>query len=150
MKVFEEFDVEPEVPKQPTKLDTVAQLIERALKNQHCNWEFIKSFEEFLMTLELVCAHKKIVKGFVKSTKSLYKVCRKSIKNDKSDLDVVISLTELEQTVMFYKAEIRTLEDMLQEFRAYTNKGHLAEMILGYKREEMDLYDHRRSKHKNI
>lgn len=150
MKVFEEFDFEDEPEKIPDNTVQVAKLVERALKGEHNKWEFIRDVGEFQAAVIINRSTNKLVKGFIKSTRALYKEYNKAIKNDKTNVDLTLALYELSQTVAFYKEEIKIVDDMIAEFRAYAFSGHLIDLAMGYTRPEEDLYDHRKPKPTNM
>ena len=148
MQVFEEFETEaekePEV--QNNNVVKISKLVDRAMNGTHTEWEFIKTYDEMITALTAISATSKVIKGFKKSTRALYKEYIKLVKKNSSNLDLVLSLRELTRTINFYKEELNILDDMLDEFRVYARAGHMLEIVTGDIRKVEDLYDFRKPK----
>lgn len=152
MKVFEEFDFEDDEPmsREQARLQQVENMIDRALHGKHNEWEFIRSLAELEAAKIAVTATNKIIKGFTKSAKALLKAYRKEVKEKKGSTDTVVAIQELAKTIQFYSDEVRTVKDMIAEFKVYMSRGHFVEMLLGQHRTAEDLYDFRKPKPTNL
>lgn len=145
MKVFEEFDFEEEMPKSPNE-DVLLKLLERAQKNEHGKWEFIRSLEELNAVFTFRRAIRKIVTGFKRSTLQLLKTYKKEVRTHSPNLDVLLAAEEMANAFEFYKKEIEIAEDMIDEYKAYTCSGHILDVALNTYRPTEDLYDFRKPK----
>lgn len=125
-------------------LQLAEQLILRAKNGEYSEFEFICSLEEYFAVRTIRNAVRKVVKSFITSKNKLYKAYIKSIRDGVSNLDVILSISELDQVIKFYENEIWIVSDMIDEYRAYVHSGHIWDTIVGNYRKEKDLVDFRK------
>ena len=118
-------------------LQTADQLIRRAKKGEHSEFEYIRSLDEYFAAKTVKNVLKKVVKSFLVSKNNLYNSYTRAVKAGTNDLNVILALSELIQVINFYKAEIEIISEMIYEYIAYVHCGHFIDTILGrYRKEE--------------
>ena len=94
-------------------LELAEQLIQRAKKGDHSNFEFIRSLEEYAAAKMIKKALKKVVKSFDTPKNNLYRAHVKSVQEGEDELNVILAFSELVQVVNFYNDEIEIVSDMI-------------------------------------
>ena len=125
-------------------LELAEQLIQRAKKGDHSNFEFIRSLEEYAAAKMIKKALKKVVKSFDTPKNNLYRAHVKSVQEGEDELNVILAFSELVQVVNFYSDEIGIVSDMIDEYVSYVHSGHIWDTLVGNYRKEEDLVDHRK------
>ena len=125
-------------------LQIAAQLIDRAKKGEQSTFEFIRSLEEYFAARAIKKTVKKVVKSFTNSKNILYNAYIKSVEEDTNNINVILSISELEQVITFYTTEIEIVSDMIDEYSVYVHSGHIFDTIVGNYRKEEDLVDFRK------
>ena len=125
-------------------LQIADQLIKRAKSGEHTTFEFIRSIEEYFAARTVRKVVNKVVRSFTDSRNSLYNAYIKSIEDDTNDLNVILSISELDRVIKFYIDEIDLISDMIDEYVAYVHSGHIIDTIIGNYRKEEDLVDFRK------
>lgn len=123
-------------------------LVNRALKNEEFNFEFIRCIEDY----QLVRNYRKMLKRLLTAFKvqrkvdmTEYRKLIRSFQNTSNNTTYLYSVAAINVSLDFYENEIETLSDMLQEFGYYTRK-HLREVLFDpdHWREEDDCIDYRK------
>jgi hypothetical protein len=120
------------------------QLIQRAKNGVHSEFEFIRSFNEYLAARMFRKATIKVFNSFAESRNNLYKAYIKMVKEGTDSLSVILAISELNQIIKFYEDEIEIVSDMIDEYIAYIHSGHLIDTIVCNYRKEEDLVDFRK------
>lgn len=122
------------------------ELVAKALESRdHANFEYIKNISEFFAVRKCYKALKKIVKVFESIAESLYKNYCLQVIDGEQDFNLLFVYTQYKLCIQFYAQELRTAEDMLDEYDTYVGKGHFLDQWLLFKtRECWDLWDHRK------
>lgn len=126
-----------------SNLQVAEQLILRAKKGEHSEFEFLRSIEEYFAARTVRNAVYKVAKSFKNSRDNLYKSYIKTVKSGAQSLEVILAISELEQVVKFYDDEIGIISDMIDEYVAYVHSGHIIDTLVGNYRKEEDLFDFR-------
>lgn len=119
------------------------QLISRAKKGNHSEFEFIRSIEEYFAARTFRKATNKVINSFTTSRNNLYNSYIKLIAKGSDNLSVILAISELNQIIKFYEDEIEIISDMIEEYVSYVHSGHIFDTFIGNYRKEEDLYDHR-------
>ncbi len=106
-------------------LQIAEQLIQRAKKGESSEFEFIRSLEECFASHAVRKAVKKVVKSFTTSRNNLYNVYVSAVNAGTDNLDVILSISELERVIKFYENEIYIISDMIDEYISYVFSGHI-------------------------
>ena len=126
------------------ELQVAEQLIQRAKKGEHSEFEFIRSIEEYFAARTIKKTLRKVIKSFTTPRNNLYSAYIESIKAGTNNLNVILAFSELEQVIKFYEDEIWIISDMIDEYRVYVHSGHIIDTIIGNYRKEEDLVDFRK------
>lgn len=120
-------------------------LVERALRNEHTEFEFIRSFDELLASYKCKKAIKTVARSFAKTGRNILKTYLNSIKNDEENLDLLFSYKQIKTCQDFYEKDAAIVADMISEYNCYLRYGHLAKSILlGHFRPDEELMDWRK------
>lgn len=120
-------------------------LVERALRDEHTKFEFIRSFDELLASYKCKRAIKTVAKGFAKTGRNILKTYLNGIKNDEENLDLLFSYRQIKTCQDFYEKDAAIVADMISEYNCYLRYGHLIKSILlNQYRPEKDLTDWRK------
>lgn len=125
-------------------LQIAEQLIQRAKKGESSEFEFIRSLEECFAAHAVRKAVKKVVKSFTTSRNNLYNVYVNAVNAGTDNLDVILSISELERVIKFYENEICIVSNMIDEYVSYVFSGHIWDTLIGNYRKEEDLVDFRK------
>ena len=114
-----------------------------AAKGKHTKFELIKSLDGWLAA--------RVVKRVLKKTIKAFKVVAKSAVDlyieqlDKGDYNIQLfeAAIAYKKYVEFYKKELATMNNMLDEFYCYFFNGHILYTLFGGKRHNYDLIDYR-------
>ena len=119
-------------------------LTERALNDNHNDWEFIRNPVEWGVARKTKAGLYKIIELYDCISKELYIEYCKQVKQSSHDFSMLVALKQYQQCVEFYKQELFTIADMLEEYKAYLWKGHfLTQFFYQQDREQWHLWDHR-------
>lgn len=126
------------------KLYIAEQLIQRAKDGNHSSFEFIRSLDEYFAARTFRKASNKVFESFITTQSNLYKAYVSQVKEGIDNLDVILTISELNSIIKFYEIEIEIVSDMIDEYKAYVHSGHIIDTLLGNYRKEEDLVDFRK------
>ena len=130
----------------PKKL--FAELTAFALQGEHSKFEFITS-----LGMRSVCrTYKRGIKRVIKIFKSLrdtlieaYKDAVNSGKILPDDVEMMTAIRNFDRCYKFYRYELNTVKDMLNEYHFYMWDGHnVIASYLGKHRNLLEMYDYRK------
>lgn len=107
--------------------------MQKANEGKNLKFEYIEHLGEYFMLNRYKKALKKIVQNYVNAYWERYdKYCKLVLtySNKDLDLDMLLTIKACENCVDYYNVDIETLDNMLQEFRAYIFNGHFTSTIL--------------------
>ena len=120
-------------------------LVDRALKDEHTKFEFIRSFDELLASYKCRRAINAVAKGFAKTGKNIFKKYLNDLEKDEENLELLFSYRQIKTCQIFYEKDADILSDMISEYNCYLRWGHLTKSILlNQYRPEKDLVDWRK------
>ena len=125
--------------------DVVIALIERAQAGEHLPFKLITNISEYFVNRTSRRAIKSVIKSLIKSRDRVFKRYCKQVANGEGDFEQLLVCNALQDTAEFYKAEIRIITDMIDEYDEYllTSINNLIGAILFEERPENKLWDHR-------
>lgn len=130
---------------QPEEVDKL--FMQKANEGKNLKFEYIDHLGEYFMLSRYRKALKKVVQNYVNAYWERYdKYCKLVLtySNKDVDLDMLLTMKACENCVDYYNVDIETLDNMLQEFRAYVFNGHFISTILNNEtRSISDYWDHR-------
>ena len=123
---------------------TLRMLMEKAMKGENNEFEFIKNLQERSVAKTLLHGTKLIVRHFRLLEKSSEAVYNELIKEGKQSPDALLWCMQFKQCVKFYQKEADILKDMLKEYHAYVFGGNVIKTLLGINRRKEELVDYRK------
>jgi hypothetical protein len=119
-------------------------LTEKALANEHTEFEYLKSPGEWIIIKKTRKGLKKFIELYNQVSWSVYNAYCKQVLEGTQDFGLLYALRQYLECEQFYKKELETVNDMLAEYNAYLGKGHFLEQFLwGQERESWRCWDHR-------
>lgn len=119
-------------------------LTEKALANEHTEFEYIKSTAEWIIIKKTRKGLNKIIELYNQVSWSAYNAYCKQVLLGTQDFGLLYALRQYLECEQFYKKELETVKDMLAEYDAYLSKGHFLEQFLwNQERESWHCWDHR-------
>ena len=132
-----------------------AEEIDQLFMNKACNeknteFEYIDSLEEYFLIRRFRKALIQIVKNYETHRVTLYNsYCKlvETYENDDESLTALLTVKACEKCISYYKIEIETISNMLEEYRYYLFYGHFMEQVWrnDYRPKE-NFWDHRYGK----
>ena len=129
-----------------------AEEIDQLFMNKACNeknteFEYIDSLEEYFLIRRFRKALIQIVKNYETHRVTLYNnYCKlvETYENDDESLTALLTVKACEKCISYYKIEIETISNMLEEYRYYLFCGHFLEQVWrnDYRPKE-NFWDHR-------
>ena len=120
------------------------EVLQTALSGKHREFNFLRNLTHLSNALEVRSGIKAINKTLKRLFKLMYKLYIAQVKENKQDINVVISLQQIIICIAYYKEELVIVNDMIHEYRAYVFGGHFLDTLLGKTRAEIDLVDYRK------
>lgn len=113
------------------------QLLQAILDNAEAEpseFRFIKSIYDFQYCLRLYKSTKLVIKVLKKASKRLFKTYCKDIVSGTADVTQLLAVDQLKDVIAFYETELKTIDDMLDEYEDYLWKGNFFYAIMGGER----------------
>ena len=124
---------------------SMEDLFDLALKNEHSEFSYIRSWQEYRVLKRL----KKFFKCVIKNFRQVFKAVQKDYNQNKTNLASLESLANLaaisgfKKCITFYTDEVNLLKSELAEFRSYLNAGNYFKCILGKVRTQDELFNYK-------
>ena len=126
-----------------TNEDFMSDLIKNANAAKHRQFQFLKSWREYIVTMKIRRAHELLVSNLKQNADRLFKnYCKAVVDNETKVINLLAYCTTL-KVLRFYEEELRILNDMLNEYEWYLYYGNWVDFILGVQRPVSKLFDHR-------
>lgn len=120
-------------------------LIDRALKNEHTKFNYLRSLPELFAARQCKKALNDVIKSFNNTAKKVYLDYLDGIKNNTDRIDLLVSYKQINKCIDFYKKEAEITKDIIKEYKCYLKYGHLFKSVfLNYYRPNEDLMDWRK------
>ena len=114
--------------------DQLLQEIINKAESEPSEFRFITSWADFVYCHRHYKATKIIIKVLKTASKSLFKEYCKSVTSRISDVTQLIAFTQLGDIIAYYEAELKTLDEMLDEYEEYLWSGNFFYSFLGGER----------------
>jgi hypothetical protein len=119
------------------------EILDYAEAGEHLALSFIKSRPEYISLRKGRKVVKAIIRSLTTSANKLFRDYCKEVSAGKTQLNKLLMFNTLECAIIFYKQELQTLDDMLDEYEAYLMSGNFLDFIFNDQRSENKLWDHR-------
>jgi hypothetical protein len=112
----------------------ILDIITQAKENRAIDFHYIKSWHEFRYYSKLNRSTKLIVKTLRDSANNLFKDYCKDVISGISDVNKLLAYSQLQDIILFYKRDLDTLKQMLDEYDEYLGQ-YFWESFFGGERE---------------
>lgn len=119
------------------------ELVERAIKGEHSEFEFIRSWQERTAVKTYLFGTSAVIRVFKNLCKATYKTYLSQIATRTQDIQTILALKQFKQCLAFYEREFEIARDMIKEYWEYIWNWHVIDTLVGNYRAEEDLWDHR-------
>jgi GTP1/Obg family GTP-binding protein len=123
--------------------DLLFDLIQNAETAKNRQFQFIRSFKEYINIKKERRANILLISCLDKNAKKLFKNYCKDIIAAKADVIKLMAYCRLIDIINSYEEELLVLEDMLEEYECYMFINNWLDFILGTTRPTDKLWDHR-------
>ena len=113
----------------------VLDILEKAQSNNHQPFQFILCWREFAYYRKLTVSTQLIIKTLQDSATGLFKEYCKDVIAGISDVDKLLAYLQLLDIKAFYEQDLKTIQQMLNEYTEYLEKGNFWYSFLGGMRE---------------
>lgn len=113
----------------------VLDIINQAQEGKSIKFRYISSWSEFILYLRQAQSTKLIIKALKVSAKNLFKDYCKDVIAGISDVNKLLAYTKMLDIIEFYKKDLDTLKQMMDEYDKYLGEGHFWYSFLGGERE---------------
>jgi hypothetical protein len=113
----------------------VLDIIEKVRSNDSQPFKFILSWQEFSYYRKLAVSTQLIAKTMQDSANRLFKEYCKDVIAGISDFNKLLAYIQLLDIKAFYERDLKTLQQMLDEYSEYLEKGNFWYSFLGGRRE---------------
>lgn len=124
--------------------EMMLKIIEHAETAKSFEFQLITTWIEYKNYKSKRKAFKLLVNGLCKSSDRLFKKYCSTVTVGISDFTTLLAYQRLVTTKEFYKKEIETLTDMIDEYETYVFSGNFFSAFLGFTRAAEDMYDYRK------
>lgn len=119
-------------------------LLNRAKNGKHSEFMLIRSPKEYAMSMSYLKSTRHVYKKFKGLKSKMYdKYCKKTMACI-DDLELILTIKNLENVVDFYGEECRIVKDCQAEYRTYVRCGHRLDVLAGVYRPDSDMVDYRK------
>lgn len=128
----------------PEFQEMILKVIEHAETAQLSEFQLITTWAEYRKYKGKHKAFKLLANGLRKSSNRLFKRYCRAVTAGISNFTTLLAYQRLFTVMEFYKKEIETLTDMLDEYETYLFSGNLLWAYIGFHRSEEDMIDFRK------
>ena len=98
------------------------EILAQAENGKLTEFRFITSWADFKACFMMYKANQLIIKMLKQSSNSLFKTYCKDVISGISDVTKLLAYNQLDDVIDYYKKELKTLDDMLNEYEEYNSK----------------------------
>lgn len=125
------------------KIEYTKKLMEKALKDEHSQYELLVNLTGLVTAANLKHADKVIAKAFYKSANKLLSQYLDKLYKKIDDVQLLINYRQFKQCGDFYLKEADVLKRSITEFHNYMfTYGNLINTLCGYTRPEDQMYEY--------
>jgi hypothetical protein len=111
------------------------EILAQAEEGKLTEFRFITSWADFKTCFISYKANKIVIKMLKQSSKRLFKTYCKDVISGISDVTKLLAYNQLDDIIDYYKKELKTLDDMLNEYEEYLWRGNFFYAFLGGERD---------------
>ena len=112
----------------------ILDILNKAQEGKSFKFQYICSWHEFRYYTKLIKSNKLIVKTLQTSANNIFREYCKDVISGISDVNKLLAYSQLRDVITFYEGDVNTLQQMLDEFDEYVEKGNFLYTILGGER----------------
>jgi hypothetical protein len=110
------------------------EILAQAEAGQSTEFRFITSWADFKACNRNYKANKIIIHMLKQSSKRLFKTYCKDVIAGISDVTKLLAYSQLDDIIDYYQKELKTLDDMLNEYEDYLWSGNILYALMGGER----------------
>jgi uncharacterized protein (DUF4213/DUF364 family) len=121
-----------------TDVDTkqlIVEILNKAQEGRALSFRQILYWTDYVEYLKLARSTKLIIKTLETSAKNLFKEYCKDVIAGISDINKILAYSQLLDIVAFYKNELKTIRQMIDDYDEYLGDGHFWYSFLGGQRD---------------
>lgn len=128
-----------------TNEDLMSDLIHKAKSGKHQQFQFIRSWPEYINARKTRRAYKLLVSSIIGSSNKLFKKYCKEVTTGDADVFKLLAYCSTLEILKYYEEELNIISDMIDEYEAYlmTDCNFLGAWLFYDQRPLIDLWDHR-------
>jgi hypothetical protein len=112
----------------------LSAILEQATEGESSEFRFITSWADFKECFISYKSTKVVIKILKKASKRLFKTYCKDVISGISDITKLLAYSQLDDVIDYYKKELKTLDDMLNEYEDYLRSGNILYALMGGER----------------
>lgn len=128
----------------PEFQEMIMKVIEHSETAKLSEFQLITTWAEYRKFKGKRKAFKLLVNGLRKSSNRLFERHCRAVTAGISDVTTLLAYQRLYAAMEFYKKEVETLVDMIDEYETYLFSGDLFWAYIGFRRREEDMVDFRK------
>ena len=126
-----------------TNEDLLSELITKATTSKHIEFQFLRSWREYLNVRKMRRAHELLVAGLQRSARKQFNNYCNAIQAGETKVISLLAYCTILKVIQFYEEELKILNDILNEYEWYLFYGNWVDFILYQNRSVDKLVDHR-------
>lgn len=113
----------------------IAEIIKQAQSGKPTKFHFITTMEEYLGYYQHIDSTKVIIKVLKRAGDRLFKNYCKNVTVGVARVEELIAFTEIREITDFYKTELATFSEMVDEYKDYLRAGNFFRALMGEHRD---------------
>ncbi len=110
------------------------EILDYAANGEPIEFRLIGSWADYKSRFISYKATKLVIKMLKQSSKRLFKTYCKDVTSGISDVTKLLAYNQLDDVILFYEKDLKTLDDMLNEYDEYLWSGNLFYALMGGER----------------
>ena len=110
------------------------EILDYAENGEPIEFRLINSLADYRSRLISYKATKLVIKMLKQSSRQLFKTYCKDVTSGISDVTKLIAYSQLDDIILFYEQDLKTLDDMLNEYEDYLWHGNIFYALTGGER----------------
>lgn len=113
----------------------ILEIIKQAQSCKPTKFHFITTIEECLGYYQHIDSTKVIIKVLKRASDKLFKNYCKNVSTGAACVEELIAFTEIREITDFYKTELATFSEMVDEYKDYLRAGNFFRALMGEHRD---------------
>ena len=105
-------------------------LIEQAKSGEHIKFEQLRSFNGYTAGRITCSAIKSVIVDLEYSADKLFKSYCRAVSKQQADVNMLLAYKQLQQTIKYYKEELKIVKDILEDYENYLWEGNFINAVL--------------------